>query len=201
MGGNAGKTLLPLLAVGTAGVAASSMGLLGGGAAAGSAAAPTTASFMAFSKKPLQLAANAAAKSWFGGISGSQALGLGLLGGSSLLNGLSAANQAQARENALQLQAARDSLNLAESEKESQRRLAQALGAQNNFYAATGTSASEGSALQAAEAAKRTGDEELSLYATQRRLNRYRPWRPSRTAIAAGSLLDFGTGAYNILKK
>ena len=187
MGGKAGSIILPLLAVGTGGMALSSMGLLGGGAAAGGAAAGSTT-------------AAATGGGLFGGITGTQAVGLGLLGGSTLLSGLSASHQVTVQENAMKLQSARDALNLAEAEKESQRRLAQALGAQNNFYAATGTSASEGSALQAAEAAKYAGDQELSLYATQRRLNQYRPRRASRAAIAAGSLLNFGTGAYRILK-
>ncbi len=197
MGGKPGNLILPLLAIGTGGIALKSMGLLGGSTAAGAASGAAGAG----AAGAAGTAATAAGSSGLlGGITGTQAVRLGLLGGSTLLNNIAASNQITAQENVMKLQSARDALNLAEAEKESQRRLAQALGVQNNFYAATGTSASEGSALQAAEAAKKAGDQELSLYAAQRHLNQYRPRRTSKAAMNAKSLLNFSTGVYNILK-
>jgi len=127
---------------------------------------------------------------------------LGLTGAGQVMSGMANAGamayQAGIQENAMKLQAAEDAVNLAEAEKDSQRRLREVLATQEVFYGATGTAASSGSALQAAEAAKRKADDELSLFATERQVaaaNPYQRRRVNRTGMFAGSLLDFGISA------
>ena len=132
-------------------------------------------------------------------------IGLGMSGLSAIGTMGAASQQAAFQENAIKLQEAQDSLALAEKERDSQQRLQQVLASQNNFFAAAGVNASEGSALRAAEGAKDSAERELSLYGQQRILasqahaSRRRRVSGSRTGAIAGSLLQFGQDAWQVV--
>lgn len=190
MGGKAMETILPLVAIAGLGVATGGFGLLGAGAAGAGAAGAATAT-----AAPAAAAATSGLSTY---------LPLVALGGQQILGAMASDNafqyQTALNNNAFQLQSAETSLRLAEAEKNSQLRLRQALGRQDILLGASGVSASSGSALQAAEAAKLQGDNELSLFAAERNLapRTARRARREGTAQLARGMLDFGLKAIEL---
>ena len=131
-------------------------------------------------------------------------LGLGMSGISSVVSGVGAHNQAVAQENMLKLQAAEDSLALAERERDSQLKLSQVLATQNNMFAARGVDPSSGSAMQAQDAARSQAERQLSVFGVYSDIQRSSYAQRRRMAARAkagapmGALLDFGASAYDV---
>lgn len=143
---------------------------------------------------------------FFGDFTGKDALGLGFSAAGHLRS--AATNQAMldAQSAAMTLQQAESDMTLAEREAESQKRLGKVLAAQTVFYASQGVNPSEGSALLAAESAKREADNNLSLFSAVNATRtgaytlRSRRLRQASSGAMGGALLDFGGDAYGVLR-
>ena len=199
MGSKVGKDILPLVAIGATALITGPAGMGLWGTEATVATVPVGAA-----------AEQAAATPWWQSAwtwvkDSKNIIGLGMSGLSAIGTMGVASQQAAFRENAIKLQEARDSLALAEKERDSQRRLQQVLARQNNFFAAAGVNASEGSAFRAAEGARDSAERELSLYGRQRILasqahaSRRRRVGGARAGAIAGSLLQFGQDAWEAM--
>lgn len=224
MGSKAG-TILPLVAIAVAsvftmggaavaagaGAAAAGAGAgLAGGAGLGALSSAGLGGALAGTLTTATSAAAATGAATAGGLFGlglgaKEVIGLGMSAASSLMKGMAASSEAQAQQNALKLQSASDSLELAEREKEAQNRLRDTLANQNVWYAATGMDMGSGSPQAAASSAEAQANREMSIVGAHGQISAQgnqmqRRMAARRKAMAMpGALIDFGTQAYGAL--
>lgn len=140
------------------------------------------------------------------GLTGKEALGLGLSAAGAGASAMSGSAQADALEGQNRLRMAEDARAIEEAERDSQYELRALLAQQNAVAAAEGADTSTGSALQVAEGASTAADRSAASLAARRSAERQAGYlsmlsaRRKRTAAVGGGLLSFGGDVADVLR-